>query len=112
LAANEVSKHASDGYFSFGKCGRCWLFSDFVVPNVFPNVFGHNVSNSTSIYPISFALSSILVTYIISQKEGDYNISISGLSRAGLQLCFMGQSLMPITKEKKLNCGDLDSSLM
>jgi hypothetical protein len=62
-------------------------------------MFSQNVFNNTSIYPISFALSSIFATYISTQKEGDYNISIS-ISKARLQLCLIGQSLMLITKEK------------
>jgi hypothetical protein len=61
------------------------------MPNVFIN---------TPIYLISFALSSILVSHITSPKEGDFNISISGFFQARLHLCLMGQSLMPVTKEK------------
>jgi hypothetical protein len=66
LQPNEVSQTCTWFFFFW----EVWVFSNFVVPNVFPNMFSQNVFNNTSIYPISFALSSIFATYISTQKEG------------------------------------------
>jgi hypothetical protein len=60
-----------------------------------------HVPDSTSLYPISFALSSTFITYTITPKGGDYNRSILGLFKALLNFFVMGQSKMPITKVKK-----------
>ncbi len=85
--------------------------SGIFVPDAFPSSSQcviQYVPNSTSFYPISFALSSTLVTYRSSPKEEDMNIPILGLSKGLIKVYFvMGQSKMPITKEgeekKKLN---------
>jgi hypothetical protein len=44
-------------------------------------VFPQNVPHNTSIYPISFALSSTLVIYLTMPKGRDYNIFILGQSK-------------------------------
>ncbi len=76
-----------------------------------------HVPNSSSLYPISFALSSPLVTYISSSQGREYNMSILGYFSNCTKLfvffvfflcfCFfwgvMGQSKMSIANEKKLN---------
>jgi hypothetical protein len=65
------------------------------------------VSNSSSLYPISFALSSTLVTYITSPKEEITTYLIWDCSKLVLFLFFgMDQSKMPITKPKKKTLGD------
>jgi hypothetical protein len=60
-----------------------------------------HVPNSSSFYPISFALSFTLVIYI-SSPRWDYNIFILGLSKVRSIVLVMGQSKKPITKEKKI----------
>jgi len=63
------------------------------------------VSNSSSLYPISFALNFGLLIYISNPKE-EINISILGLFKACLIFIFvMDQSKMPITKPKKKTLG-------
>jgi hypothetical protein len=64
------------------------------------------VSNSTSLYPISFALSFPLVIDITSRVAWNYNVTILGLSPAWLNFCVMDSSKTPIkTKKKKKNFG-------
>jgi len=113
LAANDVRQHAHSrgpGFlFLLGEeGGDVGIFLG--VPNVLPScsqcVLQHNL-NSFSLYPISFALSSTLVTYISGQRRGDNKIIFWDPAK----LCFfnffvMGQSKVAITKaEKKLNFG-------
>jgi hypothetical protein len=63
------------------------------VLNMFPN--------SSSFYPISFALKSFTLVIYITSPRWDYNIFILGLSKVRLIVLVMGQSKKPITKEKK-----------
>jgi hypothetical protein len=76
-----VSQHAPKRpkfFFSLlGKVGWCWFIWNCVVHNVFPQHVPHN----TSLYPISFALSCILVIYLTKPKGRDYNIIILGQSK-------------------------------
>jgi hypothetical protein len=47
--------------------------------------------NSTSLYPISFALSYVLVTYVASPKGGDYNAPIYfGIVQSLIKFVFDG----------------------
>lgn len=61
------------------------------------------VPNSSSFYPISCALSCILVTYINNPKEHITTYVFWTCSKLDDYFSFMGQPKMPITKEKKLN---------
>jgi hypothetical protein len=100
-------------FFSFGKGGG------YVGFLLFTNVFTSNsqcvftylpssqcvpkhVPDSTSLYPISFALSSTFITYIITPKGRDYNTSILEQFKALFNFFVMGKSKMHITKEKSI----------
>lgn len=61
------------------------------------------VSNSFSIYPISFALSCILISCINNPEEHITTYVFWTCSKLDDCFSFMGQSKMPITKEKNLN---------
>jgi hypothetical protein len=95
-------------FFSLVEGG--WVFWIFVVANMFsssypssqlgfttysqvPSVF----SNNTSLYSITFALSSTLVTYKQTKKRIQ--------TVQSLIICLMGHSMMPITKGKKTTLG-------
>jgi hypothetical protein len=113
LASNEVNQHAPTWLiFWWGGLGVL----DFYCPNLFPSnsqwVFKMSPSfqcvpqhfpHNTSLYFISFALSSTLVTYSTNPKREHYNICILGLSK---NLFFFNDG--PITnahekrKQKKL----------
>jgi hypothetical protein len=97
-------------FFGFG-CSQCVLIefptsSQSVLPTSFsgsPCVPQH-VPNSTSLCPISFAVSSTFVTYRTIPIEEDYKISIFwGLQSLTKFYSVMGQSMMPITKENNWN---------
>jgi hypothetical protein len=60
-----------------------------------------NVPNSSSLDPISFALSSNVITYITNPKEMITTYIFWDFSMLDL---FFGEN-MPITKENKLNFG-------
>ncbi len=94
-------------FFSF------WKGGSYVGFLLFTNVFTSNsqrvlkslpssqcvpnhVPDSTSLYPMSFALSSTFITYIITPKGRDYNTCILGLFKSLLNFFVMGQSKMPI----------------
>jgi hypothetical protein len=76
LVTSEVRQNAPGElrFFSFGEWWGClisfvpkvFLWSSHCVPIMLPEF---RSSNSSSFYPISFALSFILVTYISSPKE-------------------------------------------
>jgi hypothetical protein len=73
-----------------------WWVLDFLVPNVFPNMF-------TLLCPIWFALTSTLVTYISSPKEETTTVYIYlGTFRSLIKFSVLGESKVPITKGK--NC--------
>ncbi len=77
---NEVNQHATKGLNFFLCCSR-GVGMDFLVPNVFPQY----VHNSTSFYLISFALNSIIATYITNPKRRTLkDIYILGFSKAWL----------------------------
>jgi hypothetical protein len=77
-----------------------WVFS--ICSQSFQCVPQYVLLKSTSLCPISFALSSTLVTYIISSPKG--RVPILGLSKAWFTFAFvMDQSMMPNTKEKEIN---------
>jgi len=72
--------HQGVQFFPFGEsgffiCSQCVFIQFSTCFSNFQCVPQHT-PNNTSLYPISFALSSILVTYIINPKEEYYNISI------------------------------------
>jgi hypothetical protein len=54
--------------------GDCRFFWILVVPQCVPK----HVPNTTSFYPISFALRFLLGTYVTYPKRKTYNISILG----------------------------------
>jgi hypothetical protein len=67
--------------------GTCWTFWIFVVPTEFPKLFPKFPNLIPDMFPISgftptFALSSILVTYIKAQEEQTTICLFSGLSKA------------------------------
>ncbi len=83
-----------------------WPWGPICVPIKFSMVSQHvpkHVLNSTSLYPISFALNSTLVPHVTSSKWEDYNISIMGPCKGWFFNFFlvMSQSMVPITKEKE-----------
>jgi hypothetical protein len=76
--------------------GECWIFGGF--PSSSQWVPWH-VLNSSSLYPISFALSSILVTYVAQRRRLQH--FYFGTDQSLVKKRFvMGQSKMPITNEK------------
>jgi hypothetical protein len=91
-------------FFSFGEdegvVGFIGFLSSQCVPQIIPQVL-----NTTSLYPISFALSSTHATYTSSPKGAVYNVSILRLSKTLINFLLLGQSPMYITKGKKLNFG-------
>jgi hypothetical protein len=79
LAANELRQHGPMGLGFFG----CWIFVVSQCVTMKFSLFSHQVPNSSSFYPISFALSSTLVTYITCPKEEiTIEVSILGLYKA------------------------------
>jgi len=87
LGANEVRQHAPMGPSSFflgGMVGVLELLVQMDSQHVcqVPNVSPQHVPNSSSLYPISFGLSSNLVIYINQPKWEDYKIFNLGLFEA------------------------------
>lgn len=97
---------------------KCGGVGTFVVHTTFPSsshCVPQHIPNSSSLYSISFALSSPLVTYINNPQGREYNMSILGYFFSDytklikfLMFFFffwgvMGQSKMSMANEKKLN---------
>jgi hypothetical protein len=82
------------------------LYCSHEVLNEFPNIFlssSQCVPNiSSSLYPISFALSFGLVTFITNPKEEIPTHLFWLTPKLDYYFLVMGQSKMPITKEKKI----------
>ncbi len=75
------------------------------VPIVFPMMYFQHVPNSSSLHPIFFASCFTPATYINSPKEEVTLYLVWDGPKVDLFSFFlvMGQTKMPITKEKKLN---------
>jgi hypothetical protein len=85
--------------------GRVLDLLGIFVPDVFPSssqcVFQY-IPNSTSLYPISFALSSTtLVTYRTSPKEEDMNKPILGPSQGLIKVFFLSWVNQRCPSQKK-----------
>ncbi len=85
-------------FFLWGEGGGV---GNFFIPYCVPVKFtmgSQHVPNSSSLYPISFAISSTLVAYITSPKEELTTYLIWDYPKVDLFFCEV-QSKMPITQE-------------
>jgi hypothetical protein len=97
LSANEVRQHAPRGWpWVFFFWGRVGMLAFFCWSQGVP-MKSQWAPNSSSLYPISLAISFSLLIYITSPKM---RLKLLGLIKAFLFFGGDGQTNMPITKAK------------